>query len=319
VKVNVVFNPVSGSGKSQAAAQLLAQQLDVAGHSATLAPTRRASDNRWLDDLFGGSGAAIVVGGDGTVRQTIGPASRTGVPLYHLPCGTENLFAREFGMEADTSAVIRSIEANRVRQIDLGRANGCDFALMCSVGFDAEVVRHLSLRRGARISHRSYVWPVIRQFLRWTPPVVTIEVDGSRIVNNGQGMIIVANSRQYAWRLDPVLCADMADGMLDVMFMPMRTRFDLIRWATRCARRRQMAHPRIVHTQGRCVRVQTHDCTTYQLDGDPSGEPANEASERVDRIPKNGSNFTDSDCPGLDLTIEVCPGALNILSPCTAR
>jgi diacylglycerol kinase (ATP) len=319
VKVVVVFNPVSGAGKSQGMAQLLAQQVEAAGHSAILAPTRLEGDDRWLDDLLCGAGVAIVVGGDGTVRQTIGPASRLGIPLYHLPCGTENLFAREFGMNADASDVIRSIDENRVRQIDLGRANGSDFALMCSVGFDAEVVRDLSSRRGARISHRSYVWPVIRQFLRWTPPPVTIEVDGSKIVDTCRGMVIVSNSRQYAWRLDPVLCADMADGMLDVVFMPMRTRFDLIWWAVRCARRRQLAHPRIVHKRGRCVRVQTQDCASYQLDGDPSGQTTHEANSRVDSNPNNGSNRTDSGRAGLDLNIEVCPGALTILSPCTAR
>lgn len=307
MKIVVVFNPVSGAGRSQATARSLAEQLEAAGHTAALAPTRLGSDDRWLDDDLKDAAVAVVVGGDGAVRLAAGPAARQQVPVYHLPCGTENLFAREFGMDSSAERVIKSINAMNTRRVDLGRANGRQFVLMCSVGYDAEVVHHLASRRGSAISHRSYIWPMIRQFLRWTPPTLTIQVDGTEVVHVRRGVVIVANSRQYAWRMDPVLPADMADGQLDVLYLPMRTRLGLFAWAIRCFRRRHMQHPQLIHARGRSIRVQSPQAAAYQLDGDPS--------DSSNKDVKEGSESDSNRDRPVDLAIEVCPAALTVLLP----
>ena len=51
-------------------------------------------------------------------------------------------------------------------------------------------------------------------------------------------MLVVGNCRQYGWRLDPAVEADIADGRLDVVFYPTRGPLRLLRWvaATRCRR-----------------------------------------------------------------------------------
>ncbi|MFM7134381.1 MAG: diacylglycerol/lipid kinase family protein, partial [Planctomycetota bacterium] len=96
--VVVLFNPISGAGRALATAQRLAHALEAEGREVGLVPTERRPGELWLRPRLSGAEALVVVGGDGAVRLSASEAARAGVPLWHAPTGTENLFARAFGM-----------------------------------------------------------------------------------------------------------------------------------------------------------------------------------------------------------------------------
>src|SRR5207249_3661066 len=127
MKVMVLFNPIAGKGRAAWAAQRLAAALTGAGHVAVCTPTRLQATQTWLDDALRSVELAVIVGGDGAVRLAGAAATRTGTPIYHFPCGTENLFAREFGATDDPKQVLDAIRAWSIKRIDAGSVNNQTF------------------------------------------------------------------------------------------------------------------------------------------------------------------------------------------------
>jgi diacylglycerol kinase (ATP) len=304
MRVMILFNPVSGAGRAAAAGRDAAEQLRAAGHVVELMPTRLASPRDWLDDALRGFDLLVVAGGDGAVRIGAASASRANSAIYHLPFGTENLFAREFGMTRDPDMLVNAIEGNQIQSIDVGLANGRTFLLMASIGFDAEVVHDLASRRGDSISHLSYIPPILAQLWRWKPPRLRVCVDDQCVVDNQTGFIVVANSRQYGWRFNPAARASMTDGVLDAAFFPTRSRAGLIRWAMRCRGQRHLHHPQFRYCTGKVITIESDVPQHYQLDGDPPGV----VHEMEDRTPP-------ADEQGLTLELSLRPKALRVLLP----
>lgn len=282
MKLVLLYNPISGAGQSGAAARRLADRAIEGGHDVELVETRIDQDGRWLDDRLAGCGALVVVGGDGAVRTACRSASRTNTPVYQYPMGTENLLSREFGMDRSAETLMNAIDRYEVRRVDLGDADGRPFLSMVSIGYDAAVVADLAQTRVGAINHLNYLGPMVRQFLRWQPPQLEVLVDGEPIwngaspgVENGssgprrRGWIIVANSRQYAFRLNPAPDADMSDGLLDVVYVGLRSRLGLLSRMVSYRRGRQIQDPAALRRRGRVVEVRVDPPQLMQLDGDP--------------------------------------------------
>lgn len=226
-----------------------------------------------LGAAIAGADLLIVAGGDGTVHHALPAVVGSGAAVYHLAMGTENLFAREFGMSGDPDLLERAVERWRVVDVDVGMVGlgafgePSPFVLMCSVGPDAAVIRRLDRVRTGPISHWSYVVPIAAEAVLARPPRITIEVDGRRVVEDRRGMVVVANSRQYAMRIDPCHRASMTDGLLDVVFFPFRTGVGGLAAVVR-SRLRWYA-PSAVYEQGREIVARVdHPDPALQVDGE---------------------------------------------------
>jgi diacylglycerol kinase family enzyme len=229
------------------------------------------------------------------------------VPIYHIPCGNENLLAREFGMDRSVTTLRRAIRQWRLARVDVGLAADrgrapVPFVLMCGIGPDAGVVERLTMLRTRAIGHLAYVEPVIREVLSPRLPVMHIQVDGEPMVQGVAGMLIVANCRQYGFRLDPAHLASMTDGALDAVFMPCTTSVGALRWLGRAGRRRMARFSQLRYWRGREIVVRAERDAPFQLDGDPPGAPG---------LPRNGH----VPGAGVDLRLSVRPGALAVLAP----
>ncbi|MHC4415032.1 MAG: diacylglycerol/lipid kinase family protein [Planctomycetota bacterium] len=273
MRILILFNPVAGGGRAGRAARRIGACLADAGHETAYVPTRADPGDDWLEPLLADVGALVIVGGDGAVRTAAGPAIRTGTPIYQLPYGTVNLFAREFGMDRRPDTLLRTLARFEPRRVDAGDANGQVFLLMASVGYDAEVVHDVAGGRGSSTSHLSYLIPMLRHLRAWRPSTLAATVDGRPLSAGGVlkpgGLLIVANCRQYMWRLNPARRAQMCDGQLDVLFFPLRSPAGLVGWIFKCAARRQLADPRLVYRMGRTVEIVCDPPQHAQLDGEP--------------------------------------------------
>ncbi|MDG2291965.1 MAG: diacylglycerol kinase family protein, partial [Phycisphaerales bacterium] len=96
--VLLVFNPISGAGRSRRAAAALESSLVESGHDVTQLSSSLEPTVQWLDPVLQTHDVVLAIGGDGTVRMVAEGVHRTGTPLYQVPMGTENLFARAMGM-----------------------------------------------------------------------------------------------------------------------------------------------------------------------------------------------------------------------------
>jgi len=272
-RIAVLFNPRSGRGRGAVTADAFAAALTGAGHEVA-----GASVDDPGCDLRSGYDVLVLGGGDGTVNHSIARCVEAGVPLYQIPMGTENLFARGFGMTRDPAVLLRSIERWRVDEIDVasiataGAAAGRQFLLMCSVGPDAGVVHRLAGARSGAISHLSYAAPIARELLRPSLPALTVEVDGEKLVDGRAGMLVVANSREYGVRLNPASRALMSDGLLDVVFFPASASISLVRWLMVARLGLHTRSSKLLYRTGRAVRIESAGRTApFQLDGEMGG------------------------------------------------
>lgn len=278
MRIVLVTNAASGKGGSHSLADRAAEALSREGHDVTRVPLARG----W-EDQVAHADLLVACGGDGTVSATAALAAARNAVIYHLPRGTENLFAREFGMKPDPEQLAAAVNAWRVEPVDLGecRAGGHDadprsFVLMCSVGFDADVLHALAARRKGPISHGSYTRPVIDCLLRPTIRTLTIEVDGRTVVDGVRGNAVISNCGRYALGIDPSRDASMTDGLLDVFFAPSASSARTLVWMGAALARVGRNARSIVRARGERVTIGVHAGDSesdarrarYQLDGE---------------------------------------------------
>jgi diacylglycerol kinase (ATP) len=278
VKIVVLSNPASGKGEATALAGGILRALAGDGHSVEQLGTDNSSE---LPSRLEGADALVLVGGDGTLHHTLPALIGSRVPVYQAPRGTENLFAREWRMDAQIATLRRALSKGEVVDADVGIATTEDgrqraFAIMCSVGPDAGIVHSVAAARSGAITKWSYVVPAIGQALRPRFGKLSVTVDGREIVDGRKGLIIVANSRQYAARIDPCVRADASDGLLDVVFFPLGLAAATVLWAAASRLRLHTKVPGLVYATGTSVTVMNRGerSAPAQMDGEAAGSLA---------------------------------------------
>lgn len=267
----IIANPRSGRGKGVALANRAAADLNRAGVRAERVDIGPGLPPVDLSAVTAGADATVVAGGDGTVRSVAAACVQTGVPLYHLPSGNENLFAREFGMTRKTDHLLAALRRNRVIHTDAGVLTRQGhpvsplFLIMASIGPDAGVCHRLHTLRQNATGYLAYARPIIEEF--GNPAVARMKVwaDGAKVAE-GRGMVVVANYRQYALRVDPCPDAQWHDGQFDVVFIPVETAIDTL---TALARLRlRWPSPDIIHARGSTIRLEMTGNARLQMDGE---------------------------------------------------
>src|SRR5262249_24351427 len=132
--VGVAANPVSGRGAARRDVERLIVELRRCNLKTRVAWTldeRAGLVNHAARDP--GCRCLVAAGGDGTVAALVneGPT----VPITVLPTGTENLFARHFGLRRHPFRLATTIAGGRLTPIDLGVTGARRFALMAGIGF----------------------------------------------------------------------------------------------------------------------------------------------------------------------------------------
>lgn len=285
----MLANAKAGRGRGRVAAQRIADRLRAGGYRVAVLQVGPGMDPPAVAEQIAVARVVVAAGGDGTVMHAAAAmlarrcvAGATMPAIYHLPWGNENLFAREFGMDRHAATLLAALGRRAIARVDVAwiRRSGHGgppapierrpFLIMAGFGPDASVIRRLDAARSSAIGHLAYVRPILAELRDPTFPRVRVTVDGRRVVDDEPGMLIVANCRRYASRLDPAREASMTDGLLDAVFMPCRTVPGAVGWAVRCRLRRQAAGRGWVSVRGSEVTVERldRDDLPCQVDGE---------------------------------------------------
>ncbi len=307
-RVVVVYNPRSGAGRAVGGVEEVRRSLR--GHDVVALEVAESTPERLtplLDARSAPNGAALViVGGDGTVSRLAGVAATTGAAVYHVPMGTENLFARQWGMTRSAGQLAAAVERWVVVPTDLGRVNGRTFVLMWSSGPDAAVVHRVERGRGqGRGGRAAYVLEALRELCTPTLPTFRIVVDGRELIDGQRGWVVVANSPRYGGNLDPVPEASPGDGLLNVAFMPASSRTGALGWVLHARLGRLRGHRARLAARGRHIRV-------IVMDGPQGGPPSQVDGEALGVFGPSGRSPGEA---GLTASFSVEPGALRVLRP----
>jgi len=229
----------------------------------------------------------LVNGGDGTINEAVNGLAGTATALAVLPGGTANVWAKEARIPRDPVKAMRAAVGGERRRIDLGRANGRCFLLMCGVGLDGEVVQRVNPRLKRRLGALAYLVAGLLPALRTPAWDVRLRLDGETVETPLYWMVI-GNTRSYGGFRDVTLRALADDGMLDVALMRRGGLLHLVADGARLLVRRHDRSPNVRYLRARRIELETA-FIAMQVDGEPFG-----------------------DSP---LIAEALPGALNVLVP----
>jgi YegS/Rv2252/BmrU family lipid kinase len=279
VRILVFANPIAGRGKGKGLVEGLASRLRHRGHVVTAVLEKSESIN---PKALANSApdAAIVIGGDGTLRgvaQTLLDvfAIEQLPPILVVPLGTANLMGRHLGIdwkargfEAQVASVL---EIRRVVHVDVARANGQIFLLMAGVGIDGAVVHELSRVRKGPIDLTSYVLPAALALQAYSYPALRVKVDDRQVFARAPGMAFVGNVSEYGTGFPILPHARSDDGLLDICVLPCRSRPEAINLVLRAAAGEHLGVEGVVYTKGKRVRIESAESIPVQLDGEAAG------------------------------------------------
>ncbi|MEX2213743.1 MAG: diacylglycerol kinase family protein [Phycisphaeraceae bacterium] len=309
MKLRIIGNPIAGGGKAAPRIKALTALLQGRGHSVEVQLTTKAGDAKaWAGELPEDLDRLIVAGGDGTLNEVLnGLVDPSRVPIVQMPVGTANVLVRELGLPWKPAGVAEIVESGRVRLVDMGEirmvadedtnqsasqsdvgptltrplpgregsleqtsASWTRFLVVMSVGFDSMVIEDIHRNRKGKLGFFGYMKPIWRTIRRYTPPVITVRVDGQAMERGA--MVVVANARNYAGLFTVAEKAAMDSGVLDVCVLPRGKVRSLVRFAWAAWRRKLSRVSGVQSLQGRSVMIESNTPMAVEVDGEYYGQ-----------------------------------------------
>ena len=230
-----------------------------------------------------GSDVLVVVGGDGSVYETVNGLVESGrardVELAVFPRGTGKDFVRSMRIPKDLAGAIDVASSGRVRTIDVGRArfvawDGSEteayFANFAGAGISGAIARRANVSSKAAGGRISFLWATVAVFSRWQSAAMTAQVDETR--RSGRMFEVLAMNGDYAgggmW-VTPE--AEPDDGRFDVLLIGDVTKADFVRTFPKIYRGKHLSHPKIEVLHGSAVDVDADTRLPIVLDGEQPG------------------------------------------------
>jgi diacylglycerol kinase family enzyme len=287
VRLLLIVNPTASSmtPKRRVRVQHLLGQhhrLEVAetyrrGHATRLA---RAAARDGID-------AVVVAAGDGTLNEAADGLIGSQTALAPLPGGSTNVFARTLGIRNSimpaTEQLVRSLEADSIRTIGVGEANGRHFLFHLGCGYDAEVIEQVERRTWLKrwVAHPMFAIAAVTTFFRGVdrehPPFRVLAADGSKI-DDGY-FAIVSNTKPYAFFGPRPLLVTTEAGLDRALALTMFNRLEV--GPTLSAAGSAMVRGKRIASNDALVQLSDLDSLTFvanhgpfpwQVDGDYLGE-----------------------------------------------
>ncbi len=269
-------NPISGRGRAKALAALIARRLRRDGYHVDThyEPPEQITPDRLTERAR----AAVVIGGDGTLRTVADRLLRAShpPPLIPVPMGTANLMARQLRMPRISAAsaaswVSGALQSGDIVRFDVARANQKLCLLMAGIGFDGEIVHELAKSRRGPIRFASYVLPAARAFASYRFHSLRVFADGKNVFPGRPAIAFVGNSPEYGTGFPVLPQADPRDRLLDLCVLPCRSVPELLQWGLAVLTGTHLAGKGVVSLRAKHVLIESSQPVPVQVDGDAAG------------------------------------------------
>jgi YegS/Rv2252/BmrU family lipid kinase len=236
-----------------------------------------------------GSTVVFACGGDGTVNEVINGILGSPAALGVLRAGTGNVFGKEVHVPRKLERALEVLVDGREYLFDLGYAEGESvtfeppdaplsaasptrryFLLMCGIGFDGAVVRHVPSTPKRLLGTVSYVIWGAAEALRFQGRPVSVTLNG-RALNLDVYWMLMGNTRSYGGVADVAMQAVADDGLLDVYLFSGKGIPFLVGMGARIALKRHQSARGVTFATARAISVETAGLQV-QADGEYFGE-----------------------------------------------
>jgi diacylglycerol kinase family enzyme len=194
-RIAILMNPVSGTHQKDVV-RLIAQNLQGPRRNVEVMETRAPGHIREIARTLAAQ-AILVAGGDGSVNEAVRGLLERPRPrpvLGIIPQGTASVLGYELGLPASAAGLAGVFLENRIGHLHIGLANGRPFVLMASAGFDAEVVKTVSLSLKEKIGGLAYVYAAAKACLRHDAGDIEVQTDQGAFLAKS---VIITNAKHY--------------------------------------------------------------------------------------------------------------------------
>lgn len=216
LKLRIIVNPVSGSGRRKKAVRLINKHLNRDKFDYEIVYTEHHRHAIELTEMAikDGCDAIVIAGGDGSINEVGKTCAGKNINMGIIPSGSGNGLARSLNIPLNLKKAIENLNNYNIRTIDTGLANKHPFMNMAGVGFDAAV---------ADAFHKAKLRGLIKYFLLGLRTLRNYKMQTYSIVADGREferkayLISLANSSQYGNDAIVAPKALVDDGMLDAV------------------------------------------------------------------------------------------------------
>ncbi|MFD1392957.1 diacylglycerol/lipid kinase family protein [Lacticaseibacillus jixianensis] len=289
----IIFNPAAGSGNAVATLKAVRQVMNERGIEYEVRVSRYSGHTVQLAKQIGSfndheGAVALVIGGDGTLNQTICGLRMTrqaDMPVGYIPAGSGNDFARGIGLPEDPLAALDCVlSAEAPLVLDIGEYSEHThqetgyFVNNIGVGFDAEVVARNSHSRTKELLNRvhlgklSYLVTGVAVFFSKKPFTVMVYDQSGKLEIIPRAFLVDATNHPYfggGIRFLPG--AVPTDGELDLVVVEHPNWVVFLFYLVQMIRGRAHQYPNVHYFKGKHLRLETSELEPGQMDGEEMG------------------------------------------------
>ena len=286
-RITFIVNPVSGGKDKKDVLAAIGRYLDLSAFSYEVLQTGQAGDaTRWARESE--ADIVVAVGGDGTVSEVATGLLGTDKALGIIPCGSGDGLALHLGISRSPVKAVRTLNEACITRIDAARMDGRPFFCTAGVGLDADV--SLEFSRSSTRGLGTYVstaWEKWKQ--RDLKERYVVETDTEAWAGPAV-FVTVGNANQWGNEARIVPKASLRDGLLDVTVVQPFSTLEIPDLAARLMTGKADTSHHVRSFRSAHVHIHRDHPGPAHYDGDPV-----EA--------------------GVDLYLEIMPGALNVVVP----
>ena len=270
----LLVNPHSGRGKAENIAKDLLSVAPLFDFTCTVISEGSAAKS--LDTLRKAISfppdVVISIGGDGLFHLALQALAESGIPLYVVPAGTGNDFARNCNLlSTNATEIWRTITGVEPEAIDLAQINEDRwFGQIMSTGFDSVVNQRANSFTMIKGSIK-YKIATLLELPKFEAINYSLTID-SQIINTRAMMVTIGNGRSYGGGMKVIPHADRCDGLLDVMIIKPVSKFELLKVFPKVFKGAHVSHPAIDFYRG--AEIEINSSALAYADGEYLGSEA---------------------------------------------
>ncbi len=262
-----IVNPTSGRGKGQAFGRKVEEKIREAGLSADLEYTKAPGHARELAQAAAKHfDVIVVVGGDGTLQETLNGMYGSQAALGILPVGSGNDFVRAVSIPVHLEQSFTMLLRDRRKPIDLAKMNDLIYHNGVGVGFDAWVVNTSNQVKRLR-GNAIYLYAVLSTLKNFKPSPIQIEFN-AQTMEQDFFLTTIANGVSLGGGFYLTPDAQTDDGLLDLCLIENMSRPSVIKNLLKVYSGKHKEDPRVHLYRAPKVRIRSHEGMAVHADGE---------------------------------------------------